>query len=72
MRYWSIFAVILAALLTTGPAAASYPEKFYHLESSLAPALVPVGLSLHCLMYAEDCRRKGVAPGNMLFAAGKK
>jgi len=23
-------------------------------------------------LYAEDCRRKGLAPGNMLFATGKK
>jgi adenylate cyclase class 2 len=23
-------------------------------------------------LYAEDCRRRGVTPGNMLFASGKK
>jgi adenylate cyclase class 2 len=23
-------------------------------------------------LYAEDCRRKGVSPGNMLFESGKK
>jgi adenylate cyclase class 2 len=28
-------------------------------------------LKNYLTLYAEDCRRRGVAPGNMLFAAGK-
>ena len=36
-----------------------YARKDYLLKNYLA-------------LYAEDCRRKGVAPGNMMFGSGKK
>jgi adenylate cyclase class 2 len=40
-------------------AALGYGRKDYLVKNYLA-------------LYAEDCKRKGVAPGNMLFASGKK
>src|SRR6266481_1695586 len=39
--------------------ALGYSRKDYLLKNYLA-------------LYAEDCKRRGVAPGNMLFASGKK
>jgi adenylate cyclase, class 2 len=40
-------------------AALGYVRKDYLLKNYLA-------------LYAEDCKRRGVTPGNMLFASGKK
>ena len=40
-------------------AALGYSRKDYLVKNYLA-------------LYAEDCKRRGVAPGNMLFASGKK
>jgi adenylate cyclase class 2 len=48
------------------------PEAIDRAASALGYSRKDYLLKNYLTLYAEDCRRRGVAPGNMLFGAGKK
>jgi adenylate cyclase, class 2 len=48
------------------------PEAIDRAAATLGFARKDYLLKNYLTLYAEDCRRKGVAPGNMLFEAKKK
>ena len=48
------------------------PEAIDRAAAVLGYARHDYLLKNYLTLYAEDCRRRGVAPGNMLFEAGKK
>jgi adenylate cyclase class 2 len=48
------------------------PEAIDRAAAALGYSRKDFLLKNYLTLYAEDCRRRGVSPGNMLFAAGKK
>ena len=48
------------------------PEAIDRAAGSLGFSRKDYLLKNYLTLYVEDCRRRGVAPGNMLFAAGKQ
>ncbi len=48
------------------------PEAIEKAAQALGYSRKDYLLKNYLELYAEDCRRRGVPPGNMLFAAGKK
>jgi len=48
------------------------PEAIDRAAGELGYARRDYLLKNYLTLYAEDCRRRGVTPGNMVFADGKK
>ncbi len=48
------------------------PEAIDRAADEMGYARKDYLLKNYLTLYAEDCRRRGIAPGNMMFADGKK